>query len=100
MKPVFHAAAIAAIVLSATACSPSDGDAAAGAGDGLSETECRAVLDKGRELMGIPADVMSDALEAELRTCADDGTLSQEEYDCGMAATSAQEFAACGIDIT
>jgi hypothetical protein len=96
MKPMFLAAAIA---LSASACTPSHGDAAAGAGGGLSETECRAVLDHGRELMGMPADVTSDALEAELHTCADEGTLSQAEYDCGMAATSMPEYGACGIDL-
>jgi hypothetical protein len=89
----------AALLSLATACSPTGGDAADG-GAALGEAECRAVLGHARELMNIPDDVMSEAMEAEMRTCADEGTLSQEEYDCGMAATSAPEFAACKIDIT
>jgi hypothetical protein len=98
MKPAFHAAAVAVIVLCAGACSQG-GSGQASAGGGLSETECRAVLGKAREMMDMPADFTSDALEAELRTCADKGTLSQAEYDCGMAATSMPEWAACGIDL-
>ena len=90
----------AALLSLATACSPADdGDAAAG-GAALGEAECREVLGHARELMNIPPDVMSEALEAELRTCADEGTLSQEEYDCGRAATDAQAVAACRIDLT
>lgn len=99
MKSAFQAAAVAAIVLCAGACSPGGSGQATGGGTGLSEAECRAVLGKGRELLDIPADVMTEALETELRTCADKGTLSQEEYDCGMAATSMPEWAACGIDL-
>jgi hypothetical protein len=100
MKSLLPLLLSATILSFATACAPSGDEAAASGGDALGEAECQAVLGHARGLMGIPDDVMSEAMDAEMRTCAEEGTLSQEEYDCGMAATSAQEFAACGIDIT
>ncbi len=95
MKNVLTLAAIVALGL--TACSPG-GDSGT-AGGGLSESQCRDMVGKSRDLAGMPDDVFVEAGEQAVQQCAASTNTSQADYDCAMAASTADEFRACGIDV-
>lgn len=97
MKIVFAFAALAALGLAA--CSPGGG-AGAGGGGGLSEGECRAIVDKSRQMAGMPDGVFEEESEQTVQQCLQSSSVSKADYDCAMAATSADAFQACRIDVT
>lgn len=97
MKNVFVFAAIAALGLAA--CSPGGGTGAGGGG-GLSENECRAIVDKSREMAGMPDGVFEEESEQTVQQCMQSSSVSKADYDCAMAAASAEAFQACRIDVT
>ena len=101
MKSVIQAAAIAAFVLCASACSQSGStdEEAVAATHAPGEEQCRAVFDKGRELRGLTDPALDEVIDAAVAKCAEEGNLSQEDYECAMAAGTGQELTDCRIDL-
>ena len=95
MKNAFLFAAMAALGLAA--CSPGGG--AGAGGGGLSEGECRAIVEKSRDLAGMPDGVFVEESEQTVQQCAQSSNVSRADYDCAMAAASAEAFQACRIDV-
>ena len=101
MKSAFHAAALAAFVLCASACSPagSTDEEAVAASDEPGEAQCRAVFEKGRELRGLTDPALDDVIEGAIAKCTEEGNLSQDDYECAMAAETGQELTACHMQL-
>jgi len=92
-------AAMAAFL--ASACSPGGSSSStdlAQAG-GLSESECRAMVDKSRELSGMPSDAFVEAADQAVQQCDASTSVSRSDYDCALAASSMEAFQACRIDV-
>ena len=101
MKSILVAVLTAAVVLATSACSPSgSGSTASSGASALGEAQCREVVQKSRELQGMPDDAFVEASEQVIRDCASKGRLQQEGYDCALGAGTIEEFQACGIDLS
>lgn len=66
-------------------------------GGGLTEQECSAVIEKGYQLQGTPQGVYAPVIGDIAKGCAEADALSREDYDCGMKATTLQEYTDCKI---
>ncbi|MGQ0799057.1 MAG: hypothetical protein ACT4NL_02960 [Pseudomarimonas sp.] len=96
-----HMVLAAMTAILASACSPGGSSSASDAaqGGGLSTSECQAMVDKSRELSGMPADAFVEAAEQAVQQCDASTSVSRGDYDCAMAASTMQDFQNCRIDV-
>jgi len=88
----------AACLAACSACSVVDSGSSAGSPP-ANASECRAMAEKGLELQGIPADSMGEILEATVQKCVNEGKVTKADYQCVMAATSADASRACNVNL-
>lgn len=88
----------AACLAACSACSGPDSGGSAG-GPPASASECRAIVEKGMELQGIPTGSMDELVEASVQKCVNEGKVTKGDYQCVMAAASADESRACNVNL-
>lgn len=64
----------------------------------VTAAECRAIVEKGAELQGLPLAPGSELMEASVQSCVNSGKVTKQDYQCVIAATSADESRACNLN--
>ena len=88
----------AACLALCSACSVVGSGGSSG-GPPASAAECRAIAEKGLELQGIPVSAMGEIVEATVQKCVSEGKVTKGDYQCVMAATSADASRACNVNL-
>jgi len=88
---------VAIVIITATlacaSCSVSKGS------DSVGREECKAVLAKGYQLQGTPESDYAPLMESFGKVCEEKKAVSRTDYDCGMKATTLDQYQACHIVI-
>lgn len=88
---------LAASLITLSACSVGGGGGAS-KGPPATASECRAIVQKGMDLQGIPAGSMNEIVEQSAQKCVSSGKVTKADYQCVMAAQSASESRACKLN--